>query len=50
LIYYTIVKDILGNDWLNNNLFRIGASRLANNLLSDIVSIEKSEKEVVKFF
>ena len=50
LMYYTIVKDILGNDWLNNNLFRIGASRLANNLLSDIVSIEKSEKEVVKFF
>lgn len=34
--YYQIVKHCLGNDWLNNNLFRIGASRLANNILSDI--------------
>ena len=36
LLYMTIVKDILGDEWLNNKLFRIGASRLANNLLSDI--------------
>jgi deoxyribose-phosphate aldolase len=34
--YYTIVKNILGNDWLNSQLFRIGASRLANNLLTAI--------------
>lgn len=34
--YYKIVKYCLGNDWLNNSLFRIGASRLANNILSDI--------------
>ena len=34
--YYTIVKEILGNDWLNNRLFRFGASRLANNLLTSI--------------
>jgi deoxyribose-phosphate aldolase len=34
--YYTIVKEILGDEWLNNKLFRIGASRLANNLLTDI--------------
>lgn len=38
--YYTIVKEILGNDWLNNTLFRFGASRLANNLLT---SIEQKE-------
>jgi len=50
LLYYGIVKDVLGKEWLNNNLFRIGASRLANNLLSDIVSIEKGEKEDVMFF
>ena len=30
--YYTIVKEVLGEEWLNNGLFRIGASRLANNL------------------
>ena len=34
LIYIAIVKEILGDEWLNNKLFRIGASRLANNLLS----------------
>lgn len=36
LAYYTIVKEVLGEEWLNNGLFRIGASRLANQLLSDI--------------
>lgn len=33
LKYYAIVKENLGDEWLNNNLFRIGASRLSNNLL-----------------
>jgi deoxyribose-phosphate aldolase len=36
LRYIAIVKAILGDEWLNNNLFRIGASRLANNLLSSV--------------
>nr|MBD3623107.1 deoxyribose-phosphate aldolase [Sunxiuqinia sp.] len=31
-------------DWLNPSLFRIGASRLANNLLSDLLD------EEVKYF
>ena len=35
--YYTVIKEVLGEEWLNNDLFRIGASRLANNLLSDIL-------------
>jgi len=48
--YYAVVKNILGNDWLNNEMFRIGASRLANNLLTDILSIEKGNKEEIKFF
>lgn len=34
--YYQIVNYCLGDDWLNNTLFRIGASRLANNILSEI--------------
>ncbi len=42
--YYCIVADVLGEEWLNNRYFRIGASRLANNLLSDICGKE------VKFF
>jgi deoxyribose-phosphate aldolase len=38
--HYTLVKEILGEDWLNNESFRFGASRLANNLLSSIVGKE----------
>lgn len=38
--YYTIVKEILGKEWLTNRYFRIGASRLANNLLTSIVGHE----------
>jgi deoxyribose-phosphate aldolase len=34
--YYQVVSQFLGEEWLNNSLFRIGASRLANNILSEI--------------
>lgn len=44
LDYYTIVKSILGEKWLDNDYFRIGASGLANNLLSVILG------EETKFF
>ncbi len=36
IIYYTLISKILGEPWLEPALFRIGASRLANNLLSSI--------------
>ena len=36
IAYYTIVKEVLGKEWLTNKLFRLGTSRLANLLLSDI--------------
>jgi len=35
-LYYTIVEEILGKEWLTTELFRIGASSAANNLLSAI--------------
>ena len=38
LLYWTIAKIILGKDWLNNTRFRIGASRLAETLLKEIVA------------
>ncbi len=44
LVYYTIVKEVLGEEWLTNELFRLGTSRLANQLLSEIVG------EETKFF
>jgi deoxyribose-phosphate aldolase len=40
--YYQIVKHSLGEGWLNNDLFRIGASRLANNILSGISGCESN--------
>lgn len=42
--HYTIVKALLGEEWLNNKMFRFGASRLANNLLTSIEG-----REVVYF-
>jgi len=44
LIYYTIVKEVLGEKWLTNYYFRLGTSRLANLLLSEL------EGKEVKFF
>ena len=44
LIYYTIVKEVLGERWLTNQWLRLGTSRLANLLLSEGVG------EEVKFF
>ena len=35
VIYYTILKHVLGDEWCNNNLFRIGTSRLAAILLEE---------------
>ncbi len=39
-LYYTIVEEILGREWLTTELFRIGASSAANNLLSAIEGCE----------
>ena len=36
LLYYNILEDVLGKEWLNSKLFRIGTSRLASTLLSEI--------------
>ena len=44
VLYYTIVEEILGKEWLTTELFRIGASSAANNLLTAI------EGKQVKFF
>jgi deoxyribose-phosphate aldolase len=43
-LYYTIVKEILGEEWLTTDLFRIGASSAANNILSAI------EGKEIKYF
>ena len=44
LVYYTIVKEVLGEQWLTNQWLRLGTSRLANLLLSEV------EGKETKFF
>ena len=44
LCYYCIGKSILGESWMNKNLFRYGVSRLGNSLMSAI------EQSTVNFF
>jgi len=44
LDYYCIVEAVLGEEWLQKDLFRFGASRLANNILTDIM-----EKPTIAF-
>lgn len=44
LVYYTIVKEVLGEKWLTNEWLRLGTSRLANLLLSEVLG------EETKFF
>ncbi|MBO5135016.1 MAG: deoxyribose-phosphate aldolase [Bacteroidaceae bacterium] len=40
LTYYTIVRELLGEEYIKQGLFRIGTSRLANLLVSDILGEE----------
>ncbi len=50
LVYYQIVSEVLGSAWLNNHLFRIGASRLANSLLSKILELKGITSDKANFF
>lgn len=44
LCYLAIVDTILGKEWLNTRYFRLGASRLVNNLLSEL------QQKTITFF
>lgn len=44
VLYYSIVKTVLGQDWLNRKLLRFGVSRVANSILSAV------EQKTVNFF
>ncbi len=39
LVYYALVKGVLGDAWLNKDLFRIGASRLAGKVYDEIIEL-----------
>lgn len=42
--YYLIVSNVLGEEWLNRDLFRFGVSRVANSILS------AAEQKTIKYF
>ena len=42
--YYSIVSAVLGREWLDRSLFRLGVSRLANSILSEV------EQKTVNYF
>ena len=48
--YFAIVKNNLGDEWLKSDLFRIGASRLANNLLNEIIKLETGKEQKIRHF
>ncbi len=50
LEYASIVHAVLGEQWLNPGLFRIGASRLANHLLTEIMHIESGKSPDINYF
>lgn len=50
LVYFAIVKEVLGDKWLTSEWFRLGASRLANNLLSKIKEFETGDKKEISYF
>lgn len=49
LVYWSIQQEVLGEKWLTNKLFRLGASRLANNILTEIESLRGTGKTVSYF-
>ncbi len=50
LEYASIILSVLGEKWLNPGLFRIGASRLANQILSEISQLESGNTSGVNYF
>lgn len=50
LLNMAIVNMVLGKAWMNNKMFRLGASRLANNLLKDIIKIETGKYQEINHF
>jgi len=49
-LYMKIIRDILGEEWINPSLFRIGASRLANQTLGAILKKTTGRRQEIKYF
>ena len=45
-----MLKETLGHDWMNKNLFRFGASRLANDILMQLQKQESGIYQSLNYF
>lgn len=50
LHYLVMVKEVLGEDWMNNHWFRFGASSLANDVLMQIVKEKTGTYQAANYF
>lgn len=50
LHYLVMVKEVLGEDWLNNEWFRFGASSLANDVLMQLVKLKTGQYQSANYF
>jgi deoxyribose-phosphate aldolase len=50
LHYLIMVKEVMGDEWLTNEWFRFGASRLANDVLKQLVKIETGNYQSDDYF
>jgi deoxyribose-phosphate aldolase len=48
--YLVVLRETLGQDWMNNELFRIGASRLANDILMQLVKERTGAYQSLDYF
>ena len=48
--YLVVLRETLGQDWMNNELFRIGASRLANDILMQLVKEKTGVYQSLEYF
>ena len=50
LLYYSIVNEILGKEWLNSKLFRLGTSKMANRILDEIFVLLGKDNPYKNYF
>jgi deoxyribose-phosphate aldolase len=50
LHYLVMVKEVLGEDWMNNHWFRFGASSLANEVLMQIMKEKTGVYQAANYF
>ena len=50
LQYLVMLHEILGDEWMNKDMFRVGASRLANDILMQLTKHESGIYQSPEYF